>query len=169
MTNDVQFLKDIDGSNFNDSYLSVFAKKEIRYWLGNGILFPKLFWLTVRKKCSSEREKLLKFEAEGGEFAKLLRSLEQFIWIVKFQTNFWNICSWRFLRSNILEQLQLEKNYWDSEICRKSQKYALCCFVQFLSKKANKRKLFICNVHFLQIESNLRIMYRVFSHKIILP
>jgi hypothetical protein len=32
----------------------------------------------VRKNCSSDREKLLKFEAEGQEFAKFLRSLEQF-------------------------------------------------------------------------------------------
>ena len=31
------------------------------------------------KKCSSDREKLLKFEAESQEFAKILRSLEQFI------------------------------------------------------------------------------------------
>ena len=44
----------------------------------NGILLPKLFWPTVRKKCSSDRKKLLKFEAEGQEFAKFLRSLEQF-------------------------------------------------------------------------------------------
>jgi hypothetical protein len=31
-------------------------------------------------------------------------------------------CSWRFLISNQLEQLELrlEKKYWDSEICRKS-------------------------------------------------
>ena len=29
--------------------------------------------------CSSDREKLLKFEAEGQKFAKFLRSLEQFI------------------------------------------------------------------------------------------
>ena len=36
----------------------------------NGILLTKLFWPTVRKKCSSDREKLLKFEAEGREFAK---------------------------------------------------------------------------------------------------
>jgi hypothetical protein len=35
-----------------------------------GILLPKLFWPTVRKNCSSDREKLLKFEAEGREFAK---------------------------------------------------------------------------------------------------
>ena len=38
----------------------------------NGILLPKLFWPNSR-----DREKLLKFEAEGREFANL-RSLEQF-------------------------------------------------------------------------------------------
>ena len=31
------------------------------------------------QNCSSDREKLLKFEAGGREFAKILRSLEQFI------------------------------------------------------------------------------------------
>ena len=56
---------------------------------GNGILLPKLFWPTVRKKCSIGWEKLLKFEAEGREFAKFLRSLEQFIQTVKVQNNFW--------------------------------------------------------------------------------
>ena len=35
-----------------------------------GILLPKLFGPTVRKNCSSDREKLLKFEAEGRELAK---------------------------------------------------------------------------------------------------
>ena len=44
-----------------------------------GILLPKLFWPTVRKNCSSDQEKLLKFQAEGPEFAKFLRSLDQFI------------------------------------------------------------------------------------------
>ena len=34
-------------------------------------------------------KKLLKFEAEGREFAKFLRSLEQFIQTVKGQNNFW--------------------------------------------------------------------------------
>ena len=43
----------------------------------------------IRVYCSSDREKLLKFEAEGREFAKLLRSLEQFIQTVKGQNNFW--------------------------------------------------------------------------------
>ena len=35
----------------------------------------------MRKNCSSDREKLLKFKAEGREFAKILRSLEQLIQI----------------------------------------------------------------------------------------
>ena len=43
----------------------------------------------MRKKCSCDREKNLKFEAEGGEFAKILRSFEQFIQTVKGQNNFW--------------------------------------------------------------------------------
>ena len=55
----------------------------------NGILLPKLFWPTVRKNCSSDLEKLLKFEAEGREFAKILRSLEKFILAVKGQNNLW--------------------------------------------------------------------------------
>ena len=55
----------------------------------NGNLLPKLFWPSVRKNCSSDREKLLKFEAEGWEFAKFLRSLEQFIQTLKGQNNFW--------------------------------------------------------------------------------
>ena len=56
----------------------------------NGILLPKLFWPTLRKKCSSDGETLLKFEAEGREFAKILRSQEQFIQTVKGQNNFGN-------------------------------------------------------------------------------
>ena len=42
----------------------------------------------MRQKFSSDREKLLKFEVEGREFAKSLRSLEQFIQTVKGQNNF---------------------------------------------------------------------------------
>ena len=41
----------------------------------------------MRKNCSSDQEKLLKFEAGGQEFAKFLRS--QFIQTVKGQNNFW--------------------------------------------------------------------------------
>ena len=43
----------------------------------------------MRKNCSSDREKLLKFEAEGRELEKNLRSLGQFIRTVKGQNNFW--------------------------------------------------------------------------------
>ena len=43
----------------------------------------------MRKNCSSDREKLLKSEAEGREFAKSLRSIEQFIPTVKGQNSFW--------------------------------------------------------------------------------
>ena len=71
----------------------------------------------MRKNCSSDQEKRLKFKAEGREFAKILRSLEQFIQTVEGQKNFreqnvFLTCSWRFLRSKKLEQLQfkLEKN-----------------------------------------------------------
>ena len=55
----------------------------------NGILLPKLFWPTVRKNCPSDQEKLLKFEAEGRDFAKFLRSLEQFF-LTGGQNNFGN-------------------------------------------------------------------------------
>ena len=43
----------------------------------------------MRKNCSSDREKLLKFEAEGQEFAKILRLLEEFFQTVKGQNNVW--------------------------------------------------------------------------------
>ena len=43
----------------------------------------------MRKNRSSDREKLSKFKAEGREFAKIMRSLEQFIQTVKGQDNFW--------------------------------------------------------------------------------
>ena len=43
----------------------------------------------MRKNCSSDREKLLKFEDEGQEFARFLKSLEQFIQAVKGQKIFW--------------------------------------------------------------------------------
>ena len=43
----------------------------------------------MRKNCSGDRENFLKFKAEGQEFPKFLRSLEQFIQTVKGQNNFW--------------------------------------------------------------------------------
>ena len=52
----------------------------------NGILLSKLFSPTATKNCSSDREKLLKFEAEGQEFANFW---EQSIRTVKGTNNFW--------------------------------------------------------------------------------
>ena len=52
-------------------------------------LFPKLFRPTVRKNCSTDQEKLLKFETEGPKIAKILGSLKQFVQTVKGQNNFW--------------------------------------------------------------------------------
>ena len=45
--------------------------------------------LSVGKKCFLDGEKLLKFEAEGRELAKFLRSLEQFKKTKKGQNNIW--------------------------------------------------------------------------------
>ena len=43
----------------------------------------------MRKKCSSDRENVLKFETEGQEVAKFFRLLEQFVQTVKGQNSFW--------------------------------------------------------------------------------
>jgi hypothetical protein len=77
--------------------------EKFQIWFG--ILLPKLFWPTVRKNCSSDWEFFLKFEAEGREFANILRSLEQFVRTVKGQIKLWwqNVfltCSWGILRYN---------------------------------------------------------------------
>jgi hypothetical protein len=53
----------------------------------NGILLPKLFWPIV---LFSDWEKRLKIEAEGQEFAKFLRSLEQCIQAMNGQNIFGN-------------------------------------------------------------------------------
>ena len=68
----------------------------------------------MRKNCSSDREKLLKFEAEDGEFAnkfEITRTIylksersEQFM-----KQNALLIYSWRFLRSIIIEHLHIIK------------------------------------------------------------
>ena len=66
----------------------------------------------MRKNCSCDREKLFKFEAEGREFAKLLRLLEQFIQTMKGQNKLRNRMS--FLTWYVLEyirtiKIQIEK------------------------------------------------------------
>ena len=61
------------------TFVNFFSRCQNSLVWKNGILLPKLFWPTVRKNCSSDLEKLLKFEAEGQELTKVLRSLEQFV------------------------------------------------------------------------------------------
>ena len=83
---------------------------EMVLWFQN---CPELLW----EKCSSDRENLLIFEAEGQEFAKILRSLARTIYLNKerseefLKQSAFLTCSWRFLKSNTLEQLyfKLEK------------------------------------------------------------
>ena len=58
----------------------------MKYDNRDGILLPKLFWPPVRKICFCDQEKVLKFKAD---FAKVLRSLEQFVRTVEGQNNFW--------------------------------------------------------------------------------
>ena len=56
---------------YNNQHNSNFSNEMAK----NCILFTKLFWPSVRKKCFSDQDKLLKFEAEGWEFAKVLEQL----------------------------------------------------------------------------------------------
>ena len=55
--------------------------------MGKWYFVNKIVLTYCEKKFSSDQEKLLKFEAEGREFAKILRSLEQFFRTVKGQNN----------------------------------------------------------------------------------
>ena len=60
----------------------------------------------IKYSRSSDQEKILKFKAEGREFAKFYSNSErseEFLVTECFLT-----CSWRFLISNKLEQLKLK-------------------------------------------------------------
>ena len=80
----------------------------------------------MRKNCSSDQEKLLKFEAEGREFEHFLRSLDQFIQTVKGQNNFWQQNA--FLTGGLSDintrtiMIQIGRNCWDLETCEKIRK-----------------------------------------------
>ena len=67
----------------------MFSIDRILWIVWGGFMYWYFVTNIVLTNCSSDREKLLKFEAEGQEFAKLLRSLEQFIQTKKGQNNFW--------------------------------------------------------------------------------
>ena len=80
----------------------VSKKSAVKSYLGNSpwfglsrsVVSNKCYFVTkivltyCEKKCFSDGENLLKFDAEGQEFAKGLRSLEQFIQTVKCQNSF---------------------------------------------------------------------------------
>ena len=53
------------------------------------VFVTKIVLTYCEKKCFSDRENLLKFDAEGREFAKFLISLEQFIQTRKVPNNVW--------------------------------------------------------------------------------
>ena len=103
------------------------------------------FWrwkICLRKNSSSDREFLLRFKAEGREFAKILRSLEWFVFTVKGQNNFWwqnafSICSWSFCISNKFEKLKfiLKKNIGIEKHAAKVRKIS---FLSFTHKKEHK-------------------------------
>ena len=86
----------------------------------NDILLPQLFQAIMRKKCSSDREKVLKFKAEGQEFAKYFRSPEHFIQTVKTQTNFYTECFFNLFLWTI--RIKIGENNWDLETYMKSLK-----------------------------------------------
>ena len=66
-------------------FVLIFLFGQLQLWY----FVTKIVGHTVRKNCSSDREKLLKFGAEGREFAKFMRPLEQFIQTMKSQNNSW--------------------------------------------------------------------------------
>ena len=108
-------------STMKYSVMKYWFRSFTEYRRNNGILFPKLFWLSVRKR-SSAREKQLNFKADSLRICKkfeitrtiylISESSEQFL-----KQNAFSTCSWSFLRSKKLEQFKfkLEKNNWDLE------------------------------------------------------
>ena len=68
---------------------SVFQDFKAKFPLNRNQLLKFTTVANVRKNCSFDRKKLLKFEAEGREFANILRSLEQFNQTAKGQKKFW--------------------------------------------------------------------------------
>ena len=63
---------------FSATFPSEVQQLALGEWDGILLSKPDLLW-----------EKILKFEAEGREFAKFLRSVEEFIQTVKGRNNFW--------------------------------------------------------------------------------
>ena len=70
------------------------------------------------QNCSALlREKLLKFEADGWEFATFLRSLEQFIQTVKGQNKFWYMSLFSGSMTRFWEIWKMHHTFWKKEFC----------------------------------------------------
>ena len=98
-------------------------KKILEKWY----FFLKLGWPSVRKIFSCDRRKTFEIQAESPEFAKIFRSLENHLfeqWKVAtiFKTEcffilFLEVSQTKYIRTI---GIQLGKNNWDLETCRKS-------------------------------------------------
>ena len=76
----------------------------------------------MKETCFSDREKLLKFETEGRIFAKISKSLEQFIYTVKVSAIFETECFLNlFFEVYQIKYIiiQIGKNKWDLETYEK--------------------------------------------------
>ena len=77
----------------SSSYMVLLISSSINFTMGLDPVSWRVIIFNIMnfcyQNCSSDLEKLLKFEAEGREFAKFLTSLEQFIQTVKGENNFW--------------------------------------------------------------------------------
>ena len=78
------------------------------------------------KNCSSDWEKLLKFETEGQEFAKILRSLGQFIQTWKVRTIFGNRMLYKLVPGG-LSDLNRDSETWKN--VRKNVWFLTCWYV----------------------------------------
>ena len=77
------------------------------------------------KKYSSDREKLLKFEVEGQEFAKLLWSLlEQFIQTTKGQNNLRDIMFFYQFPRGFSDIINCQYKKWN---WKKKNNFETCC------------------------------------------
>ena len=115
----------------------------------NGVLLPKLFWPTVRKKCSSDREKLLQFEAECWEFANIWRLLKQFIQTVqcKVRTIFGKVQLFCEGHKNMRNHLYGFEIY---SVNVRTLRMILQILAAFSEKLKFNRMLFTCSLSFLR-------------------
>ena len=89
----------LDGSDSLSSQKDEGTTRKILFSFWHSRMHQRLFlvifcpfsqkWYFVSKIVLIIEENLFKFEAEGQEFANILRSLEQFIQTMKGQNNFW--------------------------------------------------------------------------------